>query len=428
MIKAWHGDSRQVLDWLQDDSIDSCVTDPPYALTANKKGGSGAASLNLDSPAGRSRITTGAGFMGKQWDTGETAFDPAFWAEVLRVLKPGAHLLAFGGTRSYHRLACAIEDAGFEIRDAIMWHYGSGFPKSHDVSKGIDKTLKREGTFGAPKSTAHAGWIDRGRMRGEEGHEGYQRPWMQDEKAVDRAARQYEPASSEARAYKGWGTALKPATEIICVARKPLSEGTVAANVLLHGTGAINVDGCRVEAEADRPWRQPAGLDVALSGSVDGSLRNEIEDRSHLGRWPANVIHDGSEEVLEAFAVSGPTARGHFPKARGAGGIACDGHSGQADLVERQGDTGTAARFYYCAKASKADRADSKHPTVKPVALLRYLTRLITPPGGCVLDPFAGSGTIATAAAAEGFDAVLIEREAEYYADISRRIATLQFG
>lgn len=198
------GDSREVLKSIPEASIDAVVTDPPYALTNVKMDSFGCKSCGrrmggpekVSNPCPRcggemvrQRSASGSGFMGKKWDTGETAFDPSFWSEVLRVLKPGAHLLAFGGTRTYHRLVCAIEDAGFEIRDQVAWLYGSGFPKSHDVSKAIDKAAGAEGEYGAPKSVAHAGWIDRGAMRGDAGHEGYQRPWMQDEQAVDRAAR-----------------------------------------------------------------------------------------------------------------------------------------------------------------------------------------------------------------------------------------------
>ena len=402
-VRIITGDSRDALPTLAADSFDACVTDPPYAIK----------------------------FMSRCWDTGETAFDPAFWSEVLRVLRPGAHLLAFGGTRSYHRLACAIEDAGAEIRDAIMWHYGSGFPKSHDVSKGIDKAAGVEGTFGAPKSAAHAGWIDRGRMRGEEGHEGYQRPWMQDEDAVDRAARKYEPATEAARQWQGWGTALKPATEIIVLARKPLSEKTVAANVMEHGTGGLNIDGCRVAAAPGDKGEWPLTGRAVERGSMSGPMGHVATDQA-IGRWPANVILDGSAEVLEAFARFGES------KSSGGSGAASQrtalaGHvygeysgSTLGQNAGGLGDTGTAARFFYTAKADKADRMGTGHPTVKPVDLMAYLCRLVTPPGGTVLDPFAGSGTTGMACMREGFDCILIEREAEYVSDIRRRLAHVE--
>ena len=272
-----HGDCRERLRSLHDNSIDAIVTDPPYGLA----------------------------FMGKKWDYDVPSAD--IWRECLRVLKPGGHLLAFAGTRTQHRMACNIEDAGFDIRDMIAWITNKTFPKSLNVSKAIDKA----------EVIAHLG----------------------------DAARQWD----------GWGTALKPAMEPITVARKPLC-GTVAENVLRHGTGGINVDGCRVGE-----------------------------------RWPANLIHDGSDEVV--------------------------------------GLLGSAARFFYCAKASKRDRGEgNRHPTVKPTDLMRYLCRLVTPPGGTVLDPFMGSGSTGKAAMLEGFRFIGIEREAEYVEIAKARIqAAIQF-
>jgi site-specific DNA-methyltransferase (adenine-specific) len=339
------GDSRHILATIAESSIDSVVTDPPYALVSITKrfGSEDAAPAKGDVYA-----RAAAGFMGKKWDTGETAFDPLFWREVLRVLKPGGHLLAFGGTRSYHRLACAVEDAGFEIRDQIGWLYGSGFPKSHNQGN-------------------------------------------------------------------GWGTALKPAWEPIVMARKPLI-GTVAANVLEHGTGAINIDGCRVGDER--------------------------------GRWPANVTHDGSEEVLAAFpeapgqladASSSSEGRknqnvyGEMRRGRGDEPSANSENEGSVGFKMKPGqrrlDSGSAARFFYCAKASKSDREDGNtHPTVKPTALMRYLCRLVTPPGGTVLDPFVGSGSTGKAASLEGFNFVGIEREAEYAAIARARLGLDPFA
>lgn len=295
------GDSRDLVKGLSPGLLDAVVCDPPYALVSIVKrfGKAGAAPANGDVYKRAS-----AGFMGKQWDTGEVAFDPAFWADVWAACKPGAHLVAFSGTRSYHRLACAIEDAGFEIRDQLAWVYGSGFPKSHDVAKAIDKRLGAKGSFGAPKSEAHAGWIERGRMRGEDGHEGYQRPWMQDEAAVGNAARQYLPGSEEAAAWQGWGTALKPAWEPIVLARKAL-DGTVGGNVLSHGVGALNIDGCRVGDEV----RVNAS---ASSNEIYGQFQgDETDGRAAIGRWPANIVHDGSDEVLARFpeTVSGSGER-----------------------------------------------------------------------------------------------------------------------
>jgi site-specific DNA-methyltransferase (adenine-specific) len=228
-----------------------------------------------------------------------------------------------------------------------------------------------------------------------------------------------EPITPEAGAWRGWGTALKPAWEPICIARKPLI-GTVAGNVLAHGVGALNVDSCRVDG-GERPLiKSDRRLEHNTYGPGLGGFQSA--GTTALGRWPANVLHDGSEEVLQAF----PEAPGQLAAASRSSdsretqnvyGAMQRGSNG----ASARGDTGSAARFFYCAKASKKDRADSKHPTVKPIALMRYLCRLVTPPGGLVLDPFAGSGTTGQAALDEGFRAVLIEREAEYIDDIRRR-------
>lgn len=388
-----HADCRDALREMADASVDAVVCDPPYGLS----------------------------FMGRAWDYDVPGVD--VWREVLRVVKPGGHLLAFFGSRTYHRGVVAIEDAGFEIRDCVMWLYGQGFPKSLDVSKAIDKAAGAEGGYGAPKSAAHAGWIDRGRMRGENNEEGWQRPWMDDPAQVDKAARQYLPATDAARQWEGWGTALKPSHEPIVVARKPLI-GTVSENVTRWGTGAINIDGCRVgasggTAKGSKPTGDGNGIyGAGLHGACD------IIDIGK-GRWPANVIHDGSDEVMEAFSAFGGKGGG-FGK-RGAGGQhgVYSPIGGTMETVGF-GDTGTAARFFYAAKASAKDRAGSRHPTVKPLALMRYLCRLVTPPGGVVLDPFAGSGTTLQAAVEEGFRAIGIEREAEYVADIHRRLESVK--
>lgn len=378
-VEVHHGDCLDVLRTLPDNSFDSSVTDPPYALVSIVKrfGKAGAAPAKSEGASGVYKRAS-AGFMGQQWDTGERAFAVEFWAEVLRVLKPGAHVLAFSGTRTYHRLACAVEDAGFEIRDQIGWLYGSGFPKSHNQGN-------------------------------------------------------------------GWGTALKPAWEPIVMARKPLV-GSVAANMAAHGTGAINIDGCRVEwpdgvaPEIGTPgWGGPNKKLTAVPGQDADTV--ERSGPNQLGRWPANVIHDGSDEVMEAFpAAPGQQAdisttapslktRNVYGAMRRGGEMSANRRytsSGSTNFAalpgQRRGDTGSAARFFYSAKADATDRLGSKHPTVKPVDLMAYLCRLVTPPGGKVLDPFAGSGTTGMACLREGFSAVLIEREAEYVADIRRRL------
>ena len=288
--KAMIGDAATTMRNLPGDSVDSIVTDPPYGL----------------------------GFMGKKWDVGVPAVD--VFAECLRVLKPGGHLLAFGGSRTYHRLAVAVEDAGFEIRDQIMWVYGSGFPKSRNVGKDVPE-------------------------------------------------------------FDGWGTALKPAHEPIVMARKPPA-GTVASNVMEHGTGALNIDGCRVGTEEN--------LERVSGGSAnrvgDWGMKAGHTAPQPQGRFPANLIHDGSEEATAGM--------------------------------------GQAARYFYCAKASKKDRGEgNKHPTVKPTELMRYMCRLVTPPGGVVLDPFMGSGSTGKAAVKEGFKFIGIEKEKEYLVIANARIA-----
>lgn len=351
------GDCREVLRSLPDNSIDSVVTDPPYALVSVVKrfGGKNAAAAKSEGATGVYKRAS-AGFMGQTWDTGETAFSEEFWAEVLRVLKPGGHVVAFSGTRTYHRMAVAIEDAGFEIRDQIQWLYGSGFPKSHDVSKGIDKKLgvERE-VIGR---TMGAGTKDPTSFGN--GHKS----------EYDITA----PATPEAQQWEGWGTALKPANEPICLARKPL-DGTVAENVLKWGTGAINIDGCRIgdEVRVNAPAGNKSGGNSLMMSKT--GMPQDAESRTATGRWPANVITDGSVEMPSS-----------------------------------------AQRFFYSAKASKADRGNgNNHPTVKPTDLMRYLCKLVTPPGGTVLDPFMGSGSTGKAAALDGYRFVGIEREVEFF-------------
>ena len=419
-VTVHHGDCLNVLATLPAATFHACVTDPPYHLTSIVKrfGSESAAPAKVGKTGAYARAS--AGFMGKQWDGGDVAFRPETWAAVARVLKPGAHLLAFGGTRTFHRMACAIEDAGFELRDTVMWVYGSGFPKSHDVSKGIDKAAGLRGTFGDAKTPAHQRYVEKGEMRGDRGHDGWQRPWMDDPEAVANAGRLYVPATAEAAAWTGWNTSLKPAWEPIIVARKPL-DGTVAGNVLAHECGALNIDGCRV----------PSG-ESTVRHNHDGAGTHEFWRTGNgadytagpeLGRWPANVIHDGSDEVLAAFPDASGQQRFVGAQHGQRDTVHCYGDYGVRPDIQPRSDAGSAARFFYSAKATAEDRIASKHPTVKPLALMRYLVRLVTPPGGQVLDCFAGSGTTGMACMAEGFDATLIEREPEYVADIRRRIA-----
>jgi DNA modification methylase len=390
MIEVLHGDCLEMLPTLAADSIDACCTDPPYHLVQLSRAGSNQPG-DLATPYGRSGPSNArTGFMGKTWDGGDIAFRPETWAEVYRVLKPGAHLVAFGGTRTFHRMVCAIEDAGFEIRDAISWLYASGFPKSLDVSKAIDKAAGATGTI------IPAGGPVRRMIPGADQHA--TGSWRKDSGRVYQPG-DYQPATAEAAEWDGWGTALKPAMELVCLARKPLIS-TVVANVLVHGTGALNIDGCMIpfadaadEAEA-KGKNQHAAFGIGpRENRIYGTDKKDRTNYDARGRWPANVAHDGSDEVLAAFAA--------FGKRNPPGGI---------------------ERFFFSAKANADDRADSEHPTVKPIALMRWLVRMITPPGGRVLDPFAGSGTTGEAAMLEGFDATLIEADARHAADIAHRI------
>ena len=363
-----NGDCIEEMQKLIDDGVqvDSVVTDPPYHLQSIVKrfGKEGSAPAQEGTDGAFSRASKG--FMGKEWDGGDIAFRPETWELAMKLLKPGGHILAFSASRNYHRMAVAIEDAGFEIRDQMMWLYGSGFPKSHNIGKGVDKKL------------------------------GNDTEW------------------------EGWGTALKPAHEPIAVGRKPLSESSNVNNVLKHRTGGINIDGCRIEG----------------------------------GRFPANVMHDGSDVIVNQFpnTKSGKlTPDMNIKPSTGWSG------GSRSDRVKNtfNGDEGSAARFFYCPKTSKSERHSNlddhetsvgangnkwtdqdyrkgetkptterknTHPTVKPVELMKYLCRLVTPKGGTVLDPFMGSGSTGMAAKDEGFDFIGIEKEEEYFKICESRI------
>jgi site-specific DNA-methyltransferase (adenine-specific) len=413
-FNLFKGDSRQVLPLMKDNSIDSVVCDPPYEL----------------------------GFMGKSWDSTGIANDPKLWKEVLRVLKPGGHLLAFSGSRTYHRMAVAIEDAGFEIRDQIMWVYGSGFPKSHNISKGIDKAAGAEREVVGTKmgGTPNTGLYEAG-LGVNEG------------KYISETV----PATADAKQWQGWGTALKPAHEPIVLARKPL-EGTVANNVLTYGVGGINIDGTRVGTEGGTKLTvENNDKDLFAPGS--GKLtRGYGEVVDGLGRFPANFIHDGSDEVVALFPDTKATGSGKVSGFRKGGASENSvGLAGKKNAADGFSDSGSAARFFYCAKASKRDRnegcdefqerqvvtfatangtsgkpssisegRDTKnrnhHPTVKPTDLMQYLCRLITPPNGTILDPFLGSGSTGKAAMYEGFNFVGIELTQEYLPIAKARI------
>lgn len=607
------GDCREWLAQLEANSIDSCVTDPPYHLTSIVKrfGAENAAPAKVGKTGAYERASRG--FMGQTWDGGDVAFDPATWEAVYRVLKPGAHLVAFSGTRTYHRMACAIEDAGFEIRDSLYWHYGSGFPKSHNVfkqleSKGLactchksklshhhatDKNLhclqqavdaldevsggsepdlqpdlqgcadrrEGEGSARSQQDESDAGLFGLRQAKGnsagvaQEGVETNLQPPVQ--RCAARAglgeARSQGCSSSDARepgqggdarreescmegrchaqeaegelqgrsvcasarmgeadgaqgrlhhgaphgdgadvrvsadqnrsgqphrpqpveqspeqlgtlahqrgsqAWGGWpvcdgcgkpivpeglGSALKPATEPICLARKPLSEGSIGANVLKHGTGALNIDGCRVptneqlrEGSGIIPMRHDPSVPRGREGEASADKRYRNEGSTNFaalpgprggdpaGRWPANILHDGSEEVLAAFPDAPGQQQASRDDQRKQGNVYGTITSNGGRIHEPRNDSGSAARFFYAAKASSDERGEgNNHPTVKPIDLMRWLCRLITPHGGTVLDPFMGSGSTLIAADAEQFNAIGCELSEDYAAIAQRRI------
>lgn len=376
-VTLYHGDCLDVLAELPDASVDSVVTDPPYGLD----------------------------FMGKHWDTGAVAFDTAIWGHCLRVLKPGGHLLAFGGTRTWHRLACAVEDGGFEIRDNIAWLYGSGFPKSLDVSKAIDKDA------GIWRGRAGEATTENGSMSGTN----YERTPKGD------------PVTDDAKRWAGWGTALKPAFEPVVVGRKPLT-GTVAGNVLAHGVGALNIDGCRVQTTDDLNGGGYSGGTPKTMFSGLGRLQPD-QFTQPAGRWPSNVVIDG-HAAAEIDRQSGITKGQVGMKANTAVQFGVGHQRDKQSFTHGVTDEGGASRFFptfrYCAKAAQDERPTANgiaHPTVKPLDLMRWLVRLVTPPGGTVLEPFAGSGTTAEACIHEHTNCIAIEREADYLPLIVARLS-----
>jgi DNA modification methylase len=421
MIQLLCGDCREVLPTLDAASFHAVVTDPPYHLTSMVKRLSRASaddvaknfSKTAPGQAASPFKAMATGFMGKAWDGGDVAFRAETWVEVLRVLKPGGFMVCFGGTRTQHRLACAIEDAGFEIRDTLCWLYGSGFPKSHDVSKAIDAVILHGNSHSRSMKKANEDRPGEGPIGATLPNNGV----MSDDRYAHIVRDQ--PATPEAAAWAGWGSALKPAFEPIILARKPL-DGTIAGNVLKHGVGGINIDACRVEGVLEGDPNRFQSTSGGWKGQPYGNQTVRAE-----GRFPANVLHDGSDEVMAAFAAFGdaPGQQRRVGPEHGkklSKGIY--GDFGSHNQHEPRGDSGSAARFFYCAKADKADRADSKHPTVKPLALMEWLVKLITPPGGAVLDPFAGSGITAEACMKLGFDSTLIDIEADHVRDIRHRM------
>jgi len=364
---------------MAENSVDSIITDPPYEL----------------------------GFMGKSWDSTGIAFNVEVWQEALRVLKPGGHLIAFSGSRTYHRMAVAIEDAGFQIRDQIMWVYGSGFPKSHNISKGIDKSENNE----VWENNAYGGGNSKCDKCGK---------WMISGSPCQCPKPIVEFKTAAAKQWDGWGTALKPAHEPMVLARKPV-EGTVANNVMTWGVGGLNIDATRVGTDDNLS----VGSNNRKNGAINFGMADdkEAQTQSPLGRFPANFIHDGSDEVVALFPDK--AGGGHWTKTKVTGfGEFGGGTSEYLGQGEKDG-FGSAARFFYCAKASKRDRNEgsvNNHPTVKPTDLMRYLCKLVTPPNGTVLDPFMGSGSTGKACTYEGFNFIGIDQSAEYVEIAKARI------
>jgi len=449
-----NGDCIETMRGFDAGSVDAVVCDPPYHLTSivERFGKPDAAPSVV--PEGGSGVYARAskGFMGQTWDGGDIAFRAETWREVWRVLKPGGYLLAFSGTRTYHRMAVAIEDAGFEIRDCIGWHYGSGFPKSLSVSSAIDKAAR-----GTPCGSTKGDPMKRGKgalpfrvVLAVGGSTGRAATRLTDDYDA------YVPATDDAKRWAGWGTALKPAWEPICVARKPL-EGTVVGNVLKYGTGAINVDGCRVphggDVDMDAVQRQQNSGGV-IEGAFGAAalVGKEIATYKEGGRWPANVIlshgpdcgEDGCAPGCPCAALDaqsgGDGASRYFnrlpieaedlvpfiyaPKAaRREREEGCDDLPARtgAEAVERA-EGAASLRSPRTGAGRTASEVRNNHPCVKPVSVMRHLVRLVTPPGGLVLDPFMGSGTTGIAAVREGFDFVGIEMNPEYLSIAEARI------
>lgn len=437
LVTLHHGDCLDVLRELPDNSVDAVITDPPYGIRFMGKSWDGAdieagverrrsqAEMPDDGKAGRNGGYRSAAAEAGRYDLTTTA-NQAFQAwcaewttECLRILKPGGHLLSFGGSRTWHRLVAAVEDAGFEIRDSIAWLYGSGFPKSLDVSKAIDKAA------GAERQVVGRKTLPTGGPRREEGPgtradgSGWARPWQTDPAAIEAKASITAPATEDAQRWQGWGTALKPAFEPIVVARKPLV-GTVAGNVLEHGTGALNIDACRT----------PAGQDYAdKCASVIGL------STSPAGRWPTNVVLDHTQ-AAELDRQTGVLRTGGNEMGSPSKPTTDVYGEYQRKPYEKIRDSGGASRYFpvfrYEAKAPTSERprdGEVAHPTVKPLDLMQWLVRLVTPPGGTVLEPFAGSGTTAEACVIEGFRCIAIEREADYLPLIVKRLSKpIQMG
>jgi len=423
-MQILHGNNLELLKTLPDSSVDSIVTDPPYGLS----------------------------FMNKKWDYDVPSVE--FWKEAYRVLKHGGHVLSFGGTRTYHRMVVNMEDAGFEIRDQIMWLYGSGFPKSLNIGKAIDKIEGNEREVVGEKKR---GDVQKAKEKGV----GYLAD-VANRNNVKQFGYGTETITKGESEWEGWGTALKPANEPICLARKPLSEKSIAENVLKYGTGGINIDACRVNFQNEEDRKESTaknqhadfGTKPMTNNNVYGDY-SMIEPKNYdpQGRFPANIIFD--EEAGKLLdEQSGISKTGDIKPYEQRNTNSYSGSMPPIRDVNFKGDKGGASRFFYCAKASKSDRDDglrgfhkksSKkfdggnfdsastnandrtslnfHPTVKPTELMRYLCRLVTPPNGIVLDPFMGSGSTGKGAILEGFDFIGMELDPEYIEIAKARIA-----
>lgn len=412
---------------MDDNSVDAIVTDCPYGLG---KAPDPVKVLQDWISQGYTEIR-GGGFMGMKWDS--FVPQPRFWQEVKRVLKPGGHVLAFFGTRTYDWGVMSMRIAGFEIRDQLAWVHAEGWPKSQDVSKAIDKAMGMERINRVGIKPGHEDFVGRDHCRGyrQGGNQAsaFSRPWMYDRSKVLDQHWRYAPASDKAREWDGWGTALKPAMEPIVMARKPL-DGTVVNNVLSHGLGGINIDACRVGSDiiTTKGFRNQSGKSWTGSGMLKAG--NKYEPSQHQGRWPANVIHDGGDDVMKIF----PETRSGADNVKGRSGEDVDGNTSSAYGSESRpsgneqisyGDSGSAARMFYCAKPGKQERGlYNTHPTVKPIALMRYLVRLITPVQGVVYDPYCGSGTTLVAAKLERIDYIGSDDDEGNRAIITKRLAS----
>ena len=406
---VYNGDCLEVMDKMEKCSVDSIVTDPPYHLTSIVDR-FGKASIDDDTLTSK-KVRSGAdsysrlirtGFMGKEWDGGDIAFQVDTWRKCLELLKPGGHLIAFSGSRTYHRMAVAIEDAGFEIRDQCIWLYGSGFPKSHNIGKEVDKKMGNERVAIGERTRNVKPFND-------------DNGWNSNNTTGDHI---YTKGSSK---WEGWGTALKPAHEPMVLARKPIDQKSVADNVLKHGVGGINIDDCRVKCEPDDDIVRPDRTDAQAYNFFRGGEQDRINVRKTTRRQPRseqNVWSDDNSGLKpDMFADADP--KGRFPS-----NVMHDGSCVVEDVFPD-----VSSRYFYTAKTNQAERnagANNTHPTVKPVELMRYLVRLVTPKAGLVLDPFMGSGSTGMAAREEEFKFIGIEKEEEYYEIAKARIKNVK--